>query len=100
MSSGSEGSYKTTVQSSYQQPAMERKNCTGQRQKIITKNLYEVVNAHLCSEQTSGEPPIVYTSTTHHDYSKTTEGIMTPSYLTSSVLKCLTLCRCGKAAIQ
>ena len=42
---------------------------TGQRQKIITKSLYEVVNAELCSQQ-SRPPSTNFISTAHHDYSQ------------------------------
>ena len=73
--------FVTTIQKSYTPPASninfqvtQDKKLAGDRQKIITEKLYDMVNAEVCAEQNVDPPPVDYTSTTHLDFSKEIEG--------------------------
>ena len=72
MSSGHEGSYATTIQTSYQPLSSDdRANAVGERQRLITRNLYEVINAELKSKQSlEASPDDEFVSTTQQDYFK------------------------------
>ncbi len=70
--------YETTIQTSYK-PPMSITSCvhpesTGFRQKLIEKNLYDMVNVEVCAQESLGPPPVDYTSVTNADFSKCIEG--------------------------
>lgn len=77
---GTTCSYQTTTQMSFQHPiAADEFGQIGQRQKLITNNLYKSINEQIYSEQSQRQPQIELSSTTHHDYHKGTIGTINSS---------------------
>ena len=72
-------SYETTVQITYTPPRSNTSYVlspedTGQRKKMLEKDLYEMVSSEVAEEQAEPPPSIDFTSTTRADFYKSLEG--------------------------
>jgi hypothetical protein len=71
--------YETTVQTTYTPPKSNSSfvlspEDTGQRRKLLAKNLYEMAKSEIVAEQALPPPPVDFSSTTRTDFYKSLEG--------------------------